>query len=561
MNCNNWKLNLRSLGLSFALAAGTLSAWADAPAIIPLPQKMELQPGDFVVMPAAQDTARATKILAGAGAEETAQYLAAELKHRDSLDLTEISAGQNADSGNINLQLDPNSTLGEEGYTLQVKPDGVAISAKTSAGLFYGAQSFLQLFPAKREDSTESRGITIPCLSIEDQPRFRWRGMMLDVSRHFFTKAEVEQVLDEMAWHKLNEFHWHLVDDQGWRIEIKKYPRLTEVGAWRSAGGFGLDPKASTAYRADGSYGGFYTQDDIREVVAYAQARHINIVPEIEMPGHSSAALKAYPQFSCTGGPFPDVLVGGVFNGVYCAGNDDSYKFVEDVLTEVFQLFPGPYVHIGGDEVPVDNWKNCAKCQALMKKEGFTKESELEGYFIRRVEKFVNANHKRLIGWSEIREGGLAANATVMDWVGGAKEAATSGHDVIMSPLSDCYFDHYQSTDHSKEPYAIGGYLPLRQVYSYEPIPADLPAEYQFHILGAQANLWTEYVPSLKNVQYMLFPRLDALAEVVWSPKSSRNWDDFSRRVRVDCERLDLAGVNHHAVPGMVVDPMVQAAK
>jgi len=562
MNCKHWNLKLRRLGWLCAFAAGSMSVHAETPAIVPLPQKMEVRPGNFMIYTAAQTGVKTTKIVSGPGADDTAHYLAAELKRRDSVDLDVIPDAAPADVGNIKLQLDEtNSALGGEGYTLVVKPDGVAISAKASAGLFYGVQSFLQLLPTGEMAATQSIGTIVPCVRVEDQPRFRWRGLMLDVSRHFFTKTEVEQLLDEMSWHKLNEFHWHLVDDQAWRIEIKKYPRLTEIGAWRSGTGFGLDPKASTAYGPDGRYGGFYTQDDIREVVAYAQARHINIVPEIEMPGHSSAALTAYPQFSCTGGPFTPPLVGGVFNGVYCAGNDDSYTFVEDVLTEVFALFPGPYVHIGGDEVPVDNWQNCPKCQALMRREGFTKEGELEGYFIRRVEKFINAHNRRLVGWSEIRQGGLAANATVMDWVGGATEAAMSGHDVVMSPLADCYFDHYQSTNHTKEPYSIGGYLPLRQVYAFEPMPANLPAQYQSHILGAQANVWTEYIPSFRHVEYMVFPRLCALAEVVWSPKDSRNWDDFSRRVRVDCARLDLAGVNHHDLPGMVEDPMIQARK
>jgi hexosaminidase len=346
------------------------------------------------------------------------------------------------------------------------------------------------------------------------------------------------------------------VDDQGWRLEIKKYPRLTEMGAWRKTSGFGMDPKASTTYGADGRYGGFYTQEDVREVVAYAQARHIEIVPEIEMPGHSSAALMAYPQYSCTGGPFTTDLPGGVFNGVYCAGNDDCFAFLEDILTEVCALFPGPYLHIGGDEVEVDNWKACPKCQARMRQQGLTNASELEGYFIRRVEKIVNAHGRRLVGWSEIRQGGLAANATVMDWVGGATEAATSGHDVVMSPLADCYFDHYQSLDHSKEPYAIGGYLPLEQVYAMEPIPTNLPAVYQQHILGAQANIWTEYMPNFKHVEYMAFPRLCALAEVDWSPKASRQWEDFSRRVRIDCLRLDQLGVNHRAVSAKSAGPM-----
>jgi hexosaminidase len=375
--------------------------------------------------------------------------------------------------------------------------------------------------------------------------------MMLDVSRHFFRKEEVEQILDAMATYKLNTFHWHLADDQGWRIEIEKYPLLTKIGAWRKGIGFGLDPKGSGAYGPDGRYGGFYTRADIREVVAYAHARNITIVPEIEMPGHASAALAAYPQYSCTGGPFTADLPGGVFNGIYCAGNDDSFVFLQNVLTEVFELFPGKYIHIGGDEVLTNNWKDCVKCQARLKAEGLKKESQLEGYFIRRMEKFINAHERSLIGWSEIREGGLAQNAAVMDWAGGAVEAASAGHDVVMSPLADCYFDHYQSQDHSTEPHAIGGYLPLEQVYSFEPIPALLSPAYQGHIVGAQANVWTEYMPSLTHVEYMLFPRLCALAEVVWSSRTSRDWDDFKRRLEAHYLLLDELGVNYRHNPAM----------
>jgi hexosaminidase len=375
---------------------------------------------------------------------------------------------------------------------------------------------------------------------------------MLDVSRHFFSTSEVEQLLDAMSRYKLNTFHWHLADDQGWRIEIKKYPRLTQVGAWRKSIGFGLDPKASTAYGPDGRYGGFYTQEDIREVVAYAAARHITIVPEIEMPGHASAALMAYPQFSCTGGPFTTDLPGGVFDGIYCAGNDEAFTFLQNILSEVFELFPGKYVHVGGDEVLTTNWSQCARCQARMKAEGLKKELELESYFIRRIEKFVVAHHRTLVGWSEIREGGLAPSAVVMDWVGGAVEAASAGHDVVMSPLADCYFDHYQSQDHSTEPHAIGGFLPLRQVYTFEPFPAKLGPQYEQHILGAQANVWTEYMPSLKHVEYMVFPRLCALAEVVWSPKASRDWEDFNQRLGAHYARLERLGLNyrHPTSPG-----------
>jgi hexosaminidase len=552
----NWNRKLRSLGAIGFLLGGAFWADAQAPAIIPLPQKMQVQPGNFVLGADAYASGAGASILVNTGAEETGRYLAAELRRRTAIELSVQTEAKSRGPGNIELRLeDTNSEFGDEGYVLTVAPEGITIRARASAGLFYGVQSLLQLLPVAKETGPQPIQVSIPFVWIEDQPRFRWRGMMLDVSRHFFTKEEVERLLDEMAWHKLNVFHWHLVDDQGWRIEIKKYPRLTGVGAWRKAIGFGLNAKASTNYGPDGRYGGYYTQEDIREVVAYAQARHIDIVPEIEMPGHSSAALMAYPQFSCTGGPFTTDLPGGVFDGVYCAGNDDSFAFIADVLTEVCALFPGPYIHIGGDEVLVDNWKKCPKCQARMRQEGLTKESELEGYFIRRVEKIVNAHHRRLVGWSEIRQGGLAANATVMDWVGGATEAATAGHDVVMSPLADCYFDHYQSLDLTQEPHAIGGYLPLQQVYAFEPVPTNLPASYQQHILGAQANVWTEYMPSFKHVQYMVFPRLCALAEVDWSPKASRQWDDFSRRVRIDCLRLDQLGVNHRAVSSIAEEP------
>jgi len=546
MNCN---CKPGRLVAAFLLLGTLAGKGIQAPAIVPLPQKMEVQPGSFVLL--AQEN-----ILAGPGAEDTGHYLANELRRRTTLELKVLLEKGGRVSGNIVLDLDTNSSMDREGYSLTVSPKEVEIHASSASGLFYGVQSLLQLLPVPDKASAQSANVSIPCVHIEDQPRFRWRGLMLDVSRHFFTKQEVEQLLDAMAWHKMNVFHWHLVDDQGWRIEIKKYPRLTEVGAWRKAVGFGLDATSTTAYGPDGRYGGYYTQDDIREVVAYAQARHIEIVPEIEMPGHSSAALMAYPQFSCTGGPFTTDLPGGVFNGVYCVGNEDSYAFIDDILTEVCALFPGPYIHIGGDEVPVDNWKKCPKCQARMHQEGLTKESELEGYFIRRVEKLVNAHHRRLLGWSEIREGGLAANATVMDWVGGAVEAATAGHDVVMSPLAFCYFDHYQSLNTNKEPHSIGGYLPLRQVYAFEPVPTNLPPAYEQHILGAQANLWTEYIPSFQHVEYMVFPRLCALAEVDWSAKSSRNWEDFAQRIRVDCARLEQLGVNHRSLSTMAEEPM-----
>jgi hexosaminidase len=542
--------------------AGILFGWSVAttfagetgmPPIIPIPQKVERHEGVFELRTERRVLGLrvhpATKIVVDAGSEEIGRYLAAQFLKSTGYQI-EVRTRVEAVTGKGNILLTNRGAktgLGPEGYELTVAPDSVVIRASEAAGVFYGVQSLLQMLPPEVFAARPVQNVkwVIPCVQIEDQPRFKWRGLMLDVSRHFFNQEEVKQLLDAMALHKMNTLHWHLVDDQGWRIEIKKYPRLTEVGAWRKEIGFKLDPKASKAYGPDGRYGGYYTQAEIREVVAYAQARHITVVPEIEMPGHSTAALMAYPELSCAGGPFTTDLPGGVFNGVYCAGSEEAFAFVQDVLAEVCELFPGKYVHIGGDEVPTDNWKACAKCQARIRQEGLKSDKELESYFIRRVEKCVNAHGHTLIGWSEIREGGLAQSAAIMDWIGGAVEAASAGHDVVMTPLADCYFDHYQSTNQAAEPYAIGGYLPLHQVYDFEPMPAKLEWQYQAHILGAQANVWTEYMPSLNHVEYMVFPRLCALAEVVWSPKDARNWDDFTQRLQVDCRRLDQLGVNY----------------
>jgi hypothetical protein len=366
---------------------------------------------------------------------------------------------------------------------------------------------------------------------------------MLDVSRHFYTRNEVEKLIDLMALYKLNTLHWHLVDDQGWRIEIKKYPLLTKIGGWRQQSAFGKASKETNArpvwaapsvdkFGADGRYGGFYTQDDVREIVAYATARHITIVPEIEMPGHSSAALAAYPQF-------------GSARGIYNPADKKTFQFLDDVLSEVFQLFPGKYVHIGGDEVRKDYWKNDPDCQALMKREGLKNEEDLQSWFIRRIEKFVNARGKTLIGWSEILQGGLAQNAVVMDWIGGGKEAASQGHDVVMTPNTYCYLNYYQSTNHSTEPRAQGNFVPLQKVYSFDPVPTNLPPAFQSHILGAQGNLWTVWIASFSHVEYMLFPRTCALAEALWSPTNSRNWNDFRQRLNLDEERQDQLKVNY----------------
>jgi hexosaminidase len=529
---------------------------AATPAIIPAPQQMELAAGQFRLDPE-------TCLYVDFASRDTGRYLAGKLrpatgyKMKVALKLLPSHPAQNAI---LLTTKSASANLGPEGYELVVSSNSVVIRSLTQAGLFYGAQTLLQLLPPEIFSTNIVAGTVwqVPCVKIEDWPRFQWRGMMLDVSRHYFDKQEVERVLDEMALHKLNTFHWHLVDDQGWRIEIKKYPKLTQVGAWRSQSAVNEletnhvspDWLKPVHFGPDGRYGGYYTQDDIREVVAFAAARHITIVPEIEMPGHSTAALAAYPEFSCSGGPYSTDSRAGVSHGVYCTGNDGTYIFLQNVLTEVFQLFPGKYIHIGGDEVPTDNWQHCPKDQAVIKREGLKDESQLENYFIRRMETFINAHGHTLIGWSEIREGGLAKSAVVMDWIGGAVEAATTGHDVVMTPNDDLYLDHYQSEDVAVEPRAIGGYLPLKHVYQYEPVPNDLPAQFDAHILGAQGNLWTEYVESLPYVEYMAFPRLCALAEVTWSPKSARDWDDFQNRLQTHVRRLDELGINYrHVTP------------
>jgi hexosaminidase len=524
----------------------TSTARAAEPSIIPKPESMTVKEGVFALHPG-------TLILVDSKSKTTGKFLAERLHAATGLTFAVKSFATSA-AGAIWLTTkgaDP--SLGAEGYELTADPDSVVIRAPEEAGVFYGVETFLQLLPPEVFAAQPVAGVKweAPCVEIKDWPRFQWRGMLLDVSRHFLTKQEVEQILDALAMHKINVLHWHLADDDGWRIEIKKYPRLTEVGAWRKHAGFGLDPKASTAYGPDGRYGGFYTQADIREVVKYAAARHITIVPEIEMPGHSSAALVSYPQFSCAGteGNFSTDRVKGQADGVYCAGNDGTFDFLQNVLKEVFELFPSKYIHVGGDEVSTSNWSKCDKCQARKKAEGLKNDRQLESYFIQRMEVFINANGRSLIGWSEIREGGLAKHAALMDWIGGATEGAREGHDVVMSPNDDCYLDHYQSRDHAKEPRAIGGFLPLSKMYAYEPIPPSLEPEFQPHILGAQGNLWTEFVPNLRHAEYMIFPRESALAEVTWSPKDARNFDDFLRRLPTDERRLDAMGVNYRHNP------------
>lgn len=528
---------LTAIALSL-LAANLAVRAAATPAVIPQPQKMEVKDG-------ALSLSSTTAIHADKADKSAAEFLAARLRAATGFAF-KVDDNTSAKSGIVLLTAKTaDVSLGADGYTLSVTKDQAVVTAATDAGLFYGCQTLLQLLPPEIFSSNKVSGVKweVPCVAITDSARFGWRGFMLDVSRHFFSKQEVKRLLDVMALHKLNTFHWHLVDDAGWRIEIKKYPKLTSVGAWRDGVGFGLSKDSTTAYGPDGRYGGFYTQDDIREIVAYAAKLHITIIPEIEMPGHSCAALVAYPEFGTGPGPFKMQMGGGVNLGIYSPAKPEAFEFLQNVLLEVFELFPSKYIHIGGDEVPKEPWKNDAACQALMKREGLKNEHELQSWFIRRMEKFVNARGKTLMGWSEIREGGIAPTAVLMDWIGGGREAANEGHDVVMTPNSHCYLDYGQSR--SGEPRFMGAVLPLEKVYSFEPIPGGLAPDKQQHILGVQGNIWTEYISNIRHVEYMAFPRELALAEVAWSPKAARNYDDFLRRLQVGEKRLDALGVNY----------------
>lgn len=422
--------------------------------------------------------------------------------------------------------------LDKGGYNLEVDRDKIVIKGQGSDGTFNGVTTLKQMILLHKVNATDNP-LEIPNVRIWDEPRFQYRGMHLDVSRHFFPVSFVKKYLDIMALYKFNYFHWHLTDDQGWRIEIKQYPELTKKGAFRK--------------EADGSiYGGFYTQEQIKEVVEYAKTLHIEVIPEIEMPGHSEAALACYPELSCSGKPNETPSLWGVFENVYCAGNDQTFEFLDNVLDEVMELFPSKYIHIGGDECPKTNWKKCNKCQKRMKEEGLANEHELQSYFIKRIEKYLNQHGKQIIGWDEILEGGLAPEATVMSWRGmeGGIDAAREEHDVIMTPTSYCYFDYYQA-EAKYEPKAIGGYLPLSKVYAFNPIPDELNEEQSKFVIGGQANMWTEYMETEEHVEYMLLPRMLALSEVLWSKNDHRDFDDFKKRLQTHQKLLDYLGYNY----------------
>jgi hexosaminidase len=464
----------------------------------------------------------------------------------------EVRSGGDAPAGGIQLRRDASlaQALGSEGYRLDVRPDRVVAQAAEPAGLFYAVQTIRQLLPPEifRSQRVADRSWTMPAVSIEDVPRFGWRGAHLDVARHFMPKEFVKKYIDLLALHKMNSFHWHLTEDQGWRIEIRKYPRLTEVGAWRKETLVGRPNRDTTKNRYDGTrHGGFYTQADVREVVAYAAERFVNVVPEIEMPGHAQAAIAAYPWL----GNHPDRQLEvwnrwGVNENILNA-EPRTIAFMQDVLGEVLELFPSRFIHVGGDEAVKTQWRSSPRAQARIRELGLKNEEELQSWFIRQMDAYLTARGRRLVGWDEILEGGLAPGATVMSWRGvrGGIAAARAGHDVVMAPTTYTYFDYYQSSNRDSEPLAIGGLLPLDSVYGFEPIPADLEPQYAKHVLGAQGQLWTEYMPTSRQVEYMAFPRMTALAEVVWSPKERRNFADFSRRLDVHLRRLDALDVKY----------------
>jgi hexosaminidase len=516
--------------------------------LIPQPVEVKQGSGNFTL------TRGATISFTKPEAKFAASNLAERLNKPTGFNLK----AQQGNAGTVLMKLNdsPVPELGNEGYTLDVSSKGVVISANQAAGLYYGAQTLLQLFPKEIESAqTMNANWVAPVVKIKDYPRFAWRGLMLDVSRNFFTKEEVKKYIDQMTRYKYNVFHWHLTDDNGWRIEIKSLPKLTEVGAWRvpRAGRFGerMDPQPGEA----ATYGGFYTHEDIREVVKYAQERNVTIIPEIDVPGHSMAAIAAYPELSCTKNPNTKVNPGTNFADWYGNGtfkmhidntlnpsDENVYEFLDKVFTEVAQLFPAQYIHVGGDECYKGFWQQDEGCQALMKKLKIRHVEDLQGYFMNRVEGILTAKGKKLLGWDEILEGGISPNATLMNWRGMkyAVEAAHMGHDVVMTPTAFAYIDYAQGEPTIEPP--IYANLRVTKCYSFEPVPEGVDSK---HILGGQGNLWSEQLPTMRHAEYMTFPRAWALSEVFWSPKEVKNWNNFATRMEHFFERSEAGNINY----------------
>ena len=502
------------------------------PAILPIPISQNSTEGVFTLN-------SNTQLVFETDFKQVAEFLKSYLENGSTIKLKATESAHK-----ISFVKDEKIT-NKEGYELTVTTTGVTISANSPTGAFYGVQSLRQLIPVQFENgSYEGTKVVIQNIEIKDAPQFKYRGMHLDVGRHFFSVDFIKKYIDMMSMLKMNTFHWHLTEDQGWRIEIKKYPKLNEIAAYRKETLIGHYSDQPQKY--DGKkYGGYYTQEQVKDIVKYASDRQVTVIPEIEMPGHSVAAISAYPELGCTGKQIDVATKWGVFDDIYCS-KESTFKFLEDVLDEVMELFPSKYIHIGGDEAPKTNWKTCENCQRLIKKEGLKDEHGLQSYFITRMEKYINSKGKQIIGWDEILEGGLAPNATVMSWRGleGAVTAAKQHHDVILTPGSHCYFDHYQSTNEN-EPVAIGGFLPLEKVYSFNPIPEELTKEESKYVLGAQGNVWTEYMQTEDNVEYMMFPRIVALSEVVWSKPENKDYESFKSRLIQYQKRLDMLDVNY----------------
>ena len=543
------------LTVCIAFLLSSLFIAAQQVSIIPQPKRLTQpdQAGAFSI------TAATVIVPEGNNTDKSILFLNDYLQRFYQFKLKVVKASPSPNAIRINIL--PASGEPTGSYKMDVTFKGIYITGNDENGLFYGFQTLIQLLPVPDANlKTPTGKLDIPFVNIVDAPRFTYRGMHLDVARHFEPVSFVKKYIDYLALHKFNKFHWHLTDDQGWRIEIKKYPKLTAVGAWRNGTIIGRYPGTGNDSI---KYGGYYTQAEIKEVVKYAADRFIDVIPEIEMPGHASAAIAAYPQLSCFPNEpsinyFPKKCTWygddkgkqvqqtwGVFDDVFCAGNDSTYKFLDDVLDEVMALFPSKYIHVGGDECPKENWKKCDKCQQLIRKRGMTDEHQLQSYFIQRMEKHLNDKGRTLIGWDEILEGGLAPNAVVMSWRGetGGIQAAQEGHQVIMTPGNPVYFDHTQSDN--EDSITIGGFNPLEKVYAYEPIPEKLMGANTKYIMGAQANVWAEYMKNSSKVEYMIFPRMAALSEVLWSLKENKNWESFEKKLMTQFKRYDLWKANY----------------
>lgn len=521
--------------LTLALCAFMLSATAGNVDynVIPMPQKIETMKGQPFILSSAtpivcEGTSPEMKQNAAFLADYVAQITGIRLHQTAKKDKRQAS---------IVLLIDP-KIQGREAYRLTVSGKQITIAGNTSAGVFYGIQTLRKSLPIQ---TTESQ-ISLPAVQITDAPRFGYRGMMLDCARHFFPISFVKKYIDIMALHNMNVFHWHLTEDQGWRIEIKSLPRLAEVASKRSGTVVGHNSMIDDSI----AYGGYYTQEEAREIVEYARQRNITVIPEIDMPGHMLAALAAYPELGCTGGPYEVGHKWGVYKDVLCLGNEKIYTFVQKVIDEICDIFPAKYFHIGGDETPTARWEVCPKCQQLAKEQNIDVK-KLQQYFTNRIEKYVNSKGKSIIGWDEILEGDIHPSATIMSWRGvePGQKAALQGHDVIMTPVSHAYFDYYQSKNTKNEPDAIGGFLPVVKVYEFEPTPPTFSPEAKNHILGVQANLWTEYIPFTTQAEYMVLPRMAALAEVQWTPAERKNFKEFVARSRRMSDLYDLYGYEY----------------